>query len=630
MAFGKADIGLIKATAGAEKAQFIDDDLMMGAAIGTFLNGLNEQTKLQNSISAGLEKEVNEKINVVTGNPSKQLMENLNKNIPIYKTQYVSNKGKDYQSQSNRQGSLDNANGIVQQTEDITGALELNSAAASFGPGASSEHKYYVNMLNNGDYQVETRKGGLATGYDAVNVAIAKKMKPIAGNFIDETTGISAQSLFDKKEDDPSYAFNEEEQAIINRFNKATESFNTWNSLPDKVDGYFNPEKYKIFNHKNFPVKGENLEHKTAQLDFYNQNISLKKTDTDLLNPQSAKSYADGWEQITRTNKISGVDLQNTIFGDMSDDGIDNSFASIFIDGANEDKHPDIYKDLNGNPLKFNSDDKGGFIEWGSTEWKALDEDKQRALKENFLRGRDTDGGTNLDANKEWIIKKHSAFMGQVTKDAFDAKRRLHFEQKGRFFNDGITDQNVFTSKEVALNRKKAAYNNALVDVAFPAALLTENLEESLDEGGTIAKALEDVFKDYDVSFDFDDGVVTFGGEEYDFTGDNKASELARMKRDLSKPKYSPDEFIIDGLSNSLDGKDWQDIRDRKYDYHTATRVGTAIESEDYSPFESSTGNLVTGKLEIVGVSEDNEVYQVRDSNGITHSVPKATLYPNQ
>ena len=277
MAFGKADVGLIKATAGAEKAQFIDSNLMAGAAIGTFLNGLNEQAKLQDSVNAGLEKEANEKIDVVTGNPSQQLMDNLNVNIPIYKNQYVSNKGKDYQSQSGRQNSLDNANGIVQQTEDITGGLELNSAAASFGPGASSEHKYYVNMLNNGDYQVETRKGGLATGYDAVNVAIAKKTQPIAGNFIDETTGISAQSLFDKKEDDPNYAFNEEEQAIINRFNKATESFNTWNSLPDKVDGYFNPEKYKIFNHKNFPVKGENLEHKTAQLDFYNKNISLKK-----------------------------------------------------------------------------------------------------------------------------------------------------------------------------------------------------------------------------------------------------------------------------------------------------------------------------------------------------------------
>ena len=229
--------------------------------------------------------------------------------------------------------------------------------------------------------------------------------------------------------------------------------------------------------------------------------------------------------------------------------------------------------------------------------------------------------------------------MGQVTKDAFDAKRRLHFEQKGRFFDEGTfdatgkytpSDTDVFTSKEVALNRKKVAYNNALADVAFPAALLTENLEESLDEGGAIAKAIEDVFKDYDVGFDFDDGIVEFGGNKpYDFTGDNKASELARMKRDLSK-LTPPDEFIIDGLSNSVNGKDWQDIRDRKYDYHTATRVGTAIESEDYNPFESSTGNLVTGKLEIVGISEDNEVYQVRDSNGITHSVPKTTLYPNQ
>jgi hypothetical protein len=252
-----------------------------------------------------------------------------------------------------------------------------------------------------------------------------------------------------------------------------------------------------------------------------------------------------------------------------------------------------MYKTLDGRPLEFSYGDKGEKVQYGSDKWNGeLTEAERKQLKENFLRGYDTDGSVNPDQNKEWIIKKYSAFMGQVTTDAFNAKRQQHFEQKGRFFDNGVDEQNVYTSKAVALANKNVSYNNTLTDIAFPQRLLSaENLEEQLDDDGAIAKAFETEFKDYDVSFDFDDGVVEIDDEEFDFTGENKASELERMKRYLAK-LTPPDELIVNGLSNSVDGDDWSKLRDKQYEYHRYVNPPTFDPSASLP--RDDEGNIIT------------------------------------
>ena len=601
--FGKADIGLIKATAGAEAGQFMDSGLMIGSAIGTAINAFNEQMKTQNAINAGLEKEVDEQFNVVTGNPSKQIMDHLTEITPGYKNAYVSNKGKDARSKQQRQFGVDDYNGVIQQIEDITGSVQTSNEAGNFGPGANESHKYYNNMILSNNYLVETKiDPNKNNGYTQVNIAIPKKTAPNPEAFVDENNGNSVQGILNKRANDETYILTDEDNALMERYKTAQAQYKEWQSKPDKVDGYYNTDKYQTYNSKNLPTKGENFENKTAALGYFNNNVSTKKNDVDLLNVQSTESYANGWEETIRGGNTDGVQLQHQVFGDFSDDGIDNSFASIFINGVDSEKHPNMYKTLDGKELEFNYGDKGEKVQYDSDKWNGeLTESERKQLKENFLRGYDTDGSVNPDQNKEWIIKKYSAFMGQVTTDAFNAKRQQHFEQKGRFFDNGTfdaegrytsSDVNVFTSKAVALANKNVAYNNTLTDIAFPQRLLSaENLEEQLDDDGAIAKAFEAEFKDYDVSFDFDDGVVEIDDEEFDFTGENKASELERMKRYLAK-LTPPDELIVNGLSNSVDGDDWGKLRDKQYEYHRYVNPPTFDPSANLP--RDTEGNIIT------------------------------------
>ena len=597
--FGKADIGLIKATAGAEAGQFMDSNLMIGSAIGTAINAFGEQMKTQNAINAGLEKEVEDQFNVVTGNPSKQIMDHLTEITPGFKNAYVSNKGKDARSKQQRKFGVDDYNGVIQQIENITGSVQVSSEAGDFGPGANADHKYYNNMILSNNYLVETKiDPSKNNGYTQVNMAIPKKAAPNPQAFVDENNGNSVQGILNKRANDENYVLTDEDNALIERYKTAQAQYKEWESKPDKVDGYYNTDKYQIYNSNNLPTKGENFENKTAALGYFNNNVSAKKNDVDLLNVQSTESYASGWEETVRgmeKGKINGQQLQHQIFGDFSDDGINNSFSSIFIDGVNSEKHPNMYKTLDGKNLEFNYGNKGETVEYDSDEWNGdLTESEQKQLKENFLRGYDTDGSVNPDQNKEWIIKKYSAFMGQVTTDAFNAKRQQHFEQKGRFFDNGVDEQNVYTSKAVALANKNVSYNNTLTDIAFPQRLLSaENLEEQLDDDGAIAKAFEAEFKDYDVSFDFDDGVVEIDDEEFDFTGGNKASELERMKRYLAK-LTPPDELIVNGLSNNVDGDDWGELKDKQYEYHRYVNP----ESFQSTTFpRDSEGNIITQKI---------------------------------
>ena len=622
--FGKADIGLIKATAGAEAGQYIDENLMIGSAVGSAMNVFREQMKNQADTNAQLQKEADEAFKSIGGNPPKAFMDHLAEITPEYKNQFVANKGKDVYSKQAQQFAVDDFNGIVGQFEIITGNIEDDSSDdAEWGAGANQKLKNHANILQSGTgYAVETvrdpHKNG---GYSMVNMAIPKEVKPDPTAFIHGTNGNSVQGILDIEADTPEnrekypdgYVRTEEDIALMARWDKANKKYTDWEALENKVDGRFNKDKFQIYNQYNHPRKQSSFENNTASLDYYNSNVANLKQDKDLLTIPPTTSFADGWKKTLNAHADkSGNALQDQIFGDMSRDDIDNSYAQSFIDGLDSEKHPGAYEIEEGVPLVFNYDDSGtsdadGAITYDSDEWKDLlvdgeHSDDQKLILENYLRGYSADGNVNNELNKPWLIDKLSNYMGVVTQEAFEIKRRDHFEQKGKFFNDGVDEQNVFTTKEVTLTRKKIAYNNAIANAAFPQSLLSNKaqLNERLDEDGSIAKALKKEFKEHieggDVAFDFDDNgtmEVTTGGvtELYDFTGDNAAEVLAQLKKDLSLEKdFNPSQLLmINGLSNSVDGDDWKKVKDRMHLYHGNEAYG--FDSSANMPVNSNNAN---------------------------------------
>ena len=77
--FGKADIGLIKATAGAEQSKFVDSNLMAGMAVSGLVDELNKKATVQAGIQASIKKDIDDKFNAPTGNLSEQFTKNLAK-----------------------------------------------------------------------------------------------------------------------------------------------------------------------------------------------------------------------------------------------------------------------------------------------------------------------------------------------------------------------------------------------------------------------------------------------------------------------------------------------------------------------------------------------------------------------
>ena len=601
MAFGKADTGLIKATAGAEAGKFMDDKLMIGSVIGTALNTWNEQAKAQQGINKQLQKELDEQFKAPGGTVHPDVMAELIRITPEYKKNYSSAKGSGVDAKNAKNVALQQHASVIDQADYFTAWLQSQTDAGGVeGPGANDDTRYYNTLLRQPNLKVETNYD--ANGGPILNYALPKKQAPDPSTFTVGDNNITMKTIENKileaKAEGQEYELNEEEINVQNAYKSTLETYNTWNSLPDKVDGYYNPEKYQIVNKNNMNrfSYGENYENKNIGLDIYNKNITLKK-DNQLYAIPNAADLAGQWNTAVRSmdeGKISGKQLQDVIWGDLAEDGIENSFGKYFVNGIDSDKHPEMYM-KNGKPLVFNLPD-GKTIEYGSDEWNAelVDgehSEGQKQILDRYLRGYTPDGNIDINANEKWLIDSYSSFMGQVTKDAFEIKRRNHYETKGTYFDNGTFDKdnkytsnttNVFSSPTVANNNKSLAYNEHLFDSAFPKELLRSDMEQAdlealLDDGGKVQKAFEMAFENVkdpdggDMKLVFDDGVVTIGGEEFDFTEGDRMETLDRMKKYISNPSnFAAGVLELDSLTNSIDGDDWQEIRDERNTYYSS------------------------------------------------------------
>ena len=624
--FGKADIGLIKATAGAEQSKFVDDNLMTGMAISGFVDELNKKAAVQAGIQAGIQKDIDDKFGTTSANLPTQFSKNLVEFVPGMKNRYAGIQGNDIMGKHKQSQILTNHDDYLVEVEALVGIIKANADDnAVNGVGHNSKSSYYLDQMKapNG-YQVFTAYD--KDGKPSPNVAVPMKVEPKLSGFEFEYNG-TKMTLEDI--DGKTFTTPGEEDAIGNAsakaraaYETASSGYNEWNSLEDKIDGRPNPAKYQIYNYKTIPTRESNKDNAAAELAIYNKNVGLLKGDSDHNNIADASTYGSQWKN--QVDGYSGLDLQHTLFTDASDDDVDNSYGDLFINQTGKD--PNMYKNDKDEFISFNVGD-GKSIQYSTdpeSEWGQLGETEQKSLLEMHIRGGRTDGSYNPDENSDFHKDGYANFMGNVTRDAALIKQRNYFENKGMFFDNG--DGNPVNSAEVQMNRKQIAYTDHKFDAAFPERLLGgENFNENLTADGSIGKALLKEFPEADLSF-IGGGMIEIDGVEtpFDLNGPNKKQELKRLKEHLQDYQLTDVEnSLAKNMSNSTKDEDWKKMRRKGFNYHPYGQT-----TSDYLQFEGSDGNLVTGDLQVNGYDEETKMWKVTDSRGVTHNVDEDTLYP--
>ena len=620
--FGKADIGLIKATAGAEQSKFVDSNLMTGMAISGFVDELNKKAQVQAGIQAGIQKDLDDKFGTTSANLPDQFSSNLLEFVPGMKNSYAAISGTDILGKHKKSQILTNHDDYLVEVEALVGAMQVNDGDVVNGVGHNAKSSYYLDTMKSGNYQVFTAYD--TNGKPSPNVAVPMKVKPRLDGFEFEYNG-TKMTLADLEgktfEGQEGEAINNASAKARELYATADEGYNEWNSLEDKVDGRPNPAKYQIYNSKTIPSRESNKDNAAAELAIYNKNVGLLKGDSDHNNIADASTYGSQWKN--QVEGYSGLDLQHTLFTDASDDDVDNSYGDLFVNQTSKD--PNMYKNDKDEFISFNVGN-GKSIQYSTdpeSEWGQLGEEEQKKLLEMHIRGERSDGSYNPDENSDFHKNGYANFMGNITRDAALIKQRNYFENKGMFFDNG--DGNPVNSVEVQANRKSIAYTDHKFNAAFPERLLGgENFNENLTEDGSIGKALIEEFGE-DV-FEFGgNGIIKIDGVDspFDFTGSNKKQELTRLKQYLqANPNFTDVEnSLAQNMSNSVNDKDWKRMRRKSYHGFPPAKK--------YLKFEGSDGNIVTGDLQVNGYDEETEMWEVVDSRGVTHNVDEDTLYPN-
>ena len=622
--FGKADIGLIRATAGAEQSKFVDDNLMTGMAISGFVDELSKKAAVQAGIQAGIKKDIDDKFATTSANLPTQFSDNLIEFVPGMKNNYAGVSGGDILGKHKKSQILTNHDDYLIEVESLVGAIKANDDdLAVNGVGHNAKSSYYLDQMKapNG-YQVFTAYD--KDGKPSPNIAVPMKVEPKLSGFEFEYNG-TKMTLADLEGRTSSGTAEESELAQASQkaqaaYATASDGYNKWNKLDDKIDGRPNPAKYQIYNSKTLPSRESNKDNETAELSIYNKNVGLLKGDSDHNNIADASTYGSQWK--SQVDGYSGLDLQHTLFTDASADDVDNSYGDLFVNQTSKD--PNMYKNDKDEFISFNVGE-GKSIQYDTdpeSEWGQLGEAEQKKLLEMHIRGGRTDGSYNPDENSDFHKDGYANFMGNVTRDAALIKQRNYFENKGMFFDNG--DCNPVNNKEFQENRKQIAYTDHKFNAAFPERLLGgDNFNENLTVNGSIGKALLEEFPDADLSF-IGSGMIEIKGVEtpFDLNGPNKKQELKRLKDHLQGYQLSDVEKSLAGnMSNSVGDKDWKKMRRKSYHHGFPP-------AKKYLKFEGSDGNLVSGDLQVNGYNEETEMWEVTDAGGVIHNVDEDTLYP--
>ena len=230
--FGKADIGLIKATAGAEQSKFVDDNLMIGSVVGGMVDSLNKKAQVQAGIQAGIEKDINDKFPTVSTNVGEEFSKNLLEFVPGQKTEYA-NAGGGIFGKSKQTTTLQNTTDYYAGVEAMDGQIKANKAyTGSLAAGIDPNTQRLISQVDAGDYSVYTARD--QSGKPMPMIAIPTRVKADASTFTyeDDGSGVgNVQSLLDFKDDtlarDPNATinFSPNQQTAIDNYNKANKNY---------------------------------------------------------------------------------------------------------------------------------------------------------------------------------------------------------------------------------------------------------------------------------------------------------------------------------------------------------------------------------------------------------------------
>ena len=654
MAFGKADIGLIKATAGAEKAQFIDDNLMMGAAIGGAVNTLVTQyTKNQEKKARqakALDKAFNESYKVPGGSLDPQMEQFLAEKVEEHKSTFLNNQGGSFEEKRNLAKSQREFEQFVASLSDAQGVVDNNSTSTFIPAGMDADDQVLAGKLKNKQYQPGSKLNASGNGYDfyfaipknetnepTLDPNVLKKIKEL-----EAAPGVMSQGNQDLLE---------ELKIQRDDFNVELNEWKKINRLPDKitVDGVetHNPAKYDIMNPNEAAKFGGVEESRTNILGYITQETGnfTKDSHFDVMKSPAAFS-AELKKRLEQGDKNgqgkidTRTELNDILFSDgtpddnvmvniaFNDDGsvnedepemVENSYANMFIhELADPVKHSYMYKDENGEDIRWETNE--GTLVYGSKDWDATPKDERRALLDMKLRGKDELGVTQGVASfDEHQINQYSKFMGTVLSDQREAQKRTHYEKSGLYFDDGTPDSNPYAIAEnkslnirereqLVYNKKQTTYTNSIIDLAFgndKTAMFTNRIGTK-DGVEQIEKVLKAEFKAAGMDLDIKSPgkSIEINGEEFDF------SDLENSKQTLKDLK----QYILD-LQNDEDADNAL--------MNTTFLTGKPNSAKDWEK-EFDTKNL-----NIILLQEENQIFYLEMTFHLRHKAFKflRTIY---
>ena len=643
MAFGKADIGLIKAVAGAEQSKFVDDNLMIGSVVGGMMDSLNKKAQVRAGIQAGIQKDIDGKFKGTSANLPDQFTKNLVDFVPGQKNKYANVSAGGVLGKSEQSRIIANHDDYLLQVESLVGNIKANQAfGGDLAPGHNDNTKHAMLQLDGGNYEVFTSYDSDGKPKPSISMPNEDGIEPDESTFTykDGNESGNVKTLKATIAENPDFVVTPKMQEQLDAYDTAQDNFSKWQGGEHTLaDGTPNPKKYDILN--NIPSKQSNQDNAAAELAVYNNNVSLLRNDTDhemILEPS-----AYGTQYTKQIKGYNGIDLQNTYFTDASNDKIEgNSYGEFFTSqSADPKKHPNMYKTSDGEFIKFTMTDgtviayDDGTSEKGlDTPWGRLNDSQQEKLLKMHISGENVDGTFDPDKESDFHKVGYASFMGGVTRDAAEIKQQQYFSNKNMYFNNG--DGNPISrgakGSDITENRKLKAYSDHKFDAAFPESMLGgDNFNEKIEPGGAIQKALAKEFPGR-IGF-IGSGIIAIDGvASFDFRGDNKKQEMQRLKEYLhNNPEFSDIEKSLgSNMSVNVKGDDWKKMRRKKSEYHGYAPVN------DYLAFRGIGGTQVEGTLTVKGFNPSNNaadgtsgVYEVVDSNGKTHFVDEETLYPN-
>ena len=578
--FGKADMGLIKATAGAEAGQHMDSNLTLGAGIGASIGAMveNYQTKqaANNKKIGELNKAFDESYKMPPGALDTQMEDLLREKMQGFKQTFLDNQDGSFEAKralAINQREFDETVLLLKDSQDV---VNSNVESTYVSAGMDSDDHVLASKLKNKDYLPGMRPNSTGNGnemYYAIpindtkppvfNDVDAKRIKDIEAKPLAQRTAVELEELTGLK-------------ANKTKHDGELKEWNRINELDEKttIDGVttYNPDKYNLVNIEEAARYGSVDESRNNMLDFVIKTTENQSTNADFndviegqegtvgnaLKERLLKGDKDGLGKIdTRT------ELNDLLFSDgtpndnipvniaFKKDGtqdtenpeeVENTYANMFIyELADPEKHSYMYNDENGNPIEFKIEEGQPNLVYGSDEWNGvaplkdgsyLSKEERRTLLEMKLRGKDTLGvekGAGFDPHQ---ITQYSKFMGIVLTDQRKAQKRAHYEKSELYFDDGVNDPYAIAnngslgSVEKRANQvyfhKEETYTNSIIDMAFgndDSKTFSSNTDS---EKGVekIQKILNSEFKTVGMDLDIKSSgnSIAIGGKEFDFS----------------------------------------------------------------------------------------------------------------